>query len=107
MVMIGVEPTGGQKFFGTLESPIQEARFGTDPRGQSQTAVGPELPLRAKAMGSLDQSDQQSRSNRADAGNLATPSSRRVFPALLQKFPPDVLAQGPQHVVLPYAVLSV
>jgi hypothetical protein len=34
----------------------------------------------------LDQSDQQSRSNRADAGNLAKQSSRRMFPALCQQF---------------------
>ena len=92
MVMVDIEPTGGQEFFGALELPIQKTVFSTGPRGQGQTAVSPELSLGAKMMRCLNQSDQQSRLNRADAGNLAKQSSCRMFPALHQQFLPGLLA---------------
>src|SRR5580700_1867586 len=71
MVMVGVEPTDGQEFFGTLELSIHETVLGTGSSRQGQTAVGPELPLgtdpiRAVLLIALIQTP-----NRADTGNLS------------------------------------
>ena len=79
MVMVGVETTDGQQSVGTLELAMQETVLGTGSRRQGQTAVGPELPLGAEAMRRLDQSDQQSSPNRADAGNLSQQAIARCF----------------------------
>src|SRR6266853_1179869 len=70
VIMIGIEPASSHELFGTLQLPLQETIFGAGASGQRQTAVGPQLPFGAETMRRLDQSDQQSRSNRADAGNL-------------------------------------
>ena len=95
--MVGVEPADGHHFFGSLELAIQEAIFGAGSSGQGQSAVSPELPLGTETMRRLDQSDQQGRSNRADAGNLLQQSSCGMFPALDQQFLPGVLAQRSQQ----------
>src|ERR1022692_692917 len=59
MVMVGVEPSDSQHFFGTLQLSIQETIFGAGAGGQGQTAISPELPLGAETMRRLNQSDQQ------------------------------------------------
>ena len=59
MVMVNVEPTRGQVFFGTLELPTQKAIFGTGPDGYGQTAVAQCCRLVRKRWG-VDAALQQS-----------------------------------------------
>src|SRR5437016_6303318 len=69
-------------------------------RSSSQTPVGPELPLGAKAVGCLDQRNQQSPANRANRKNLAEQIHGLVFPALGQQITPHFLTQNIQRVEL-------
>src|SRR4029077_1280853 len=100
VIVIRVEPANGQESFGTLELTLDKTVFPAAVGLQSQTAVGPELPLGAKAMGRLNQSDQQSRPNGSDRRNLAQPLHRAVLSALGQEITPHFLTQDIQRVEL-------
>ena len=71
VIVIAVEPADRQEFLRAFELSLHEAVFAAAGGLQSQTAVGPELPLGAKAMRRLNQSNQQSRPDRTDRRNLA------------------------------------
>jgi len=86
----------------TLDKTVLPAAVGL----QSQAAVGPQLPFGAKAMGRLNQSDQQSRPNRSDRRNLAQPLHRAVLATLGQQILPYLLAQNNQRIELPVVELG-
>ena len=71
VIVISIEPTYRHELLGASELSLQNAVFAADGSLQSQAAVGPELPLGAKPVRRLNQSDQQSRPNRTDGRNLA------------------------------------
>src|ERR1700690_263457 len=71
MIVIPIESAYRHELLGAFELSLQNAVFAADGSLQSQTAVGPELPLGAEAMRGLNQSDQQSCPNRANGRNLA------------------------------------
>ena len=84
VIMIFVQTPDGQEFLGTSELTTHEPVFPTGVSRQRQAAVGPQLPLGAKAMGCLHQRDQQSRSNGSNRGNLPQQFHHAVFLALCQ-----------------------
>ena len=71
VVVIFVEATKRRWFLRTLQLTIHVAVLRTVMCFYPQTAVGPQLSLRAKTMRCLNQRDQHSRPNRTDTGNLA------------------------------------
>ena len=91
----GWKPAGS-----ALELALDKTVFPAAVGLQSQTAVGPQLSLGAKAMGCLDQRDQQSAANRANRRNLAQQIHGLVFPALGQQITPHLLTQNIQRVEL-------
>src|SRR2546427_11054558 len=98
VVVVGVEPAHGQEPFGALELALDKTGFPAAVGLQSQTAVGPELPLGAQEMWRLDQSDQQSRPDRTNRWNLTQPLHRGVLAALGQQLTPHLLAQNSQGI---------
>src|SRR2546427_5741644 len=100
VVVVGVESANGQEPFGALELALDKTVFPAAVGLQSQTAIGPELPLGAKAMRRLDQSDQQSRPDRTNRWNLTQPLHRGVLAALGQEIKPHPLAQNSQGIEL-------
>ncbi len=82
MIVILIETTKLLWFLGTLQLSGHVAVLRTVVRLDRQTAVGPQLPLGAEAMGGLDQRDQQSGSNGTNRGNLPQPFGRALFSAL-------------------------
>jgi len=70
VIMVDVEPADGQHLLGAFELTTDEAIFSAGVRPQRQSAVGPQLPLGAEAIGRLYQSDQQSGADGANRRNL-------------------------------------
>ena len=71
MVVVVIETTNHQWFLGTLELPFDVTVICAGVCLESQTAVGPQLPIGAESVRCLDQGDQESSPNRTDVGNLA------------------------------------
>src|SRR6476646_370057 len=80
MIMIFVQSADGHSFLRAFQLAANDAVFPTIVGSQSQSAVGPQLPLGTEAMGRLHQSDQQSGADRADRRNLPQQSHGRMFP---------------------------
>src|ERR1700691_6410916 len=51
VIVIGVEPANGQEFLGAFQLSLHESVFPARGGLQSQTTVGPQLPLGAETMG--------------------------------------------------------
>src|SRR5437879_11791934 len=100
MVVVGVEPANSQEPFGALELALGKTVFPAAVGLQSQTAVGPQLPLGAKAMWRLDQSDQQSRPDRTNRWNLTKPIHRGVRAAIGKQLTPQLIAKNRQAIDL-------
>src|ERR1700730_546594 len=106
VVMILVESTKLLRFLGSSQLPVDVAVLRTVVRLQPKTAVGPQLSLGAKTVERLNQRDQLSRPNRADAGDLAQQFRRGMFPALGQQISPHFFAQRLQCIKLLVEVLG-
>ena len=65
---------------------------------QCQAAIGPQLPLGAKTMRRLHQSNQQSRPNGSNRRNLSQQFRRAMLPAFRQQISSYLLAQRLQCV---------
>lgn len=70
MVVVVIETTKRRLFLGTSQLTFHVLLFRTTVRLESQPAIGPELPLGAEPIRCLDQHDQESGPDRADARNL-------------------------------------
>ena len=81
------------KFLRASQLAFHIAVFRADARLQSQSAICPQLALRAKTMRSLNQSQQQGSANRPYVGNLLKLTGDLVFATLGQQFAPYSLAQ--------------
>src|ERR1700690_29815 len=103
MIVIPIESAYRHELLGSSELSLQNAVFAADGSLQSQTAVGPELPLGAEAMRGLNESDQQSCSDRTNRRNLAQQIRRVVLLALHQQIASDLLTKNLQCVELPIA----
>src|ERR1700690_4644712 len=100
MIVIPIESAYRHELLGSSELSLQNAVFAADGSLQSQTAVGPELPLGAEAMRGLNESDQQSCSDRTNRRNLAQQIRRVVLLALPQQIASDLLTKSLQCVEL-------
>src|SRR6266699_3451305 len=100
MIVVGVEPPDGQELLGTFQLALHKSVFPAGGGFQCQTTVGPQLPLGAKTMWRLHQSNEQSRPYRSDRRNLAQQTHRAVFSAFSEQIASYLLAQRPQGVQL-------
>src|ERR1700693_1053065 len=71
VIVVGVEPADGQEFLGAFQLPLHDSVFSAGGGFQCQTTVSPQLPLGAKTMWRLHQSNEQNRPYRSDRSNLA------------------------------------
>jgi len=67
---------------------------------QTETAIGPQLPLGSKPVWGLQNTQQFSGSNRTDRWNLTQPFPHLVFLAFRHQISSYFLAQGSQHIQL-------
>src|ERR1700690_467430 len=105
MIVISIEPAYRHSLLGSSELSLHNAVFAADGSLQSQSAVGPELPLGPEAMRRLNQGDQQGCPNRTNRRNLAQQSHRSVFLTLRQQIAPHLLTQNLQCIELLVAEL--
>src|ERR1700741_3567028 len=97
MVVILVQAADGRLFFAPPHLPVDVVIFPAVAGFQPQSAVGPQLALTAKTMGSLNQGYRQSRANRSQGGNLSELGGDGMFATLRQQFAPRLLAQVLEH----------
>jgi hypothetical protein len=100
VIVIAIQPTNRGRFLRPLQLSLDKTLFGTAVRLDPKSAVGLELALGAKAMRCLDQSDQQSRPDRADERNLAQQFPGVVLLRFREQCAPHFLAQCPQRIEL-------
>src|SRR6202158_1227511 len=100
VIVVGVEPSNSQEFLGAFQLALHDSVFPAGRGLQCQTTVGPQLPLGAKTMWRLHQSNEQSRPYRSDRRNLAQQVHRAVFPAFGQQISSYLLTQRSQCVQL-------
>jgi len=93
VIMIAIQPANRSRLFRALQLSLDEPLLGAAVRFDPKPAVGPELPLGAEAMRCLDQSDQQSRPDRADERNLAQQVPGALLLSFREQFAPHFLAQ--------------
>src|SRR5580700_3657595 len=58
VIVVGVETANGQELLAAFQLALHDSVFPADGGFQCQTTVGPQLPLGAKTMWRLQQSDQ-------------------------------------------------
>src|SRR5579862_7675435 len=92
VIVVGVEPANGQDFLGAFQPAVHDSVLPARGGLQCQTTVGPQLPLGAKTMRRLQQSNQQNGPNGSNRRNLAQQFHRAVFPAFGQQISSYLLA---------------
>src|SRR6202165_6160686 len=100
VIVVGVEPSNSQEFLGAFQLALHDSVFPARGSFQCQTTVGPQLPLGAKTMRRLHQSNEQNGPNGSNRRNLAQQFHGAVFPALCQQISSYLFAQRPQCVQL-------
>jgi hypothetical protein len=96
VIVVGVETANSQEFLGAFQLALHDSVF---PAGGS-LQCGPQLPLGAKTMWRLHQSNEQNGSNGSNRRNLAQQFHRAVFSAFGQQVSSYLLAQRPQRIQL-------
>src|ERR1700736_5502457 len=84
VIVVGVETANSQEFLGAFQLALHDSVFPARGSLQCQTTVGPQLPLGAKTMRRLHQSNEQNGSNGSNRRNLAQQFHRAVFPTFGQ-----------------------
>src|ERR1039458_3246911 len=69
-------------------------------RLQTKSTVGPQQPLRAEAMWSLDERNQQRGAQSTDAGDLLQAAASRIFSTLRQELTTCLLPQRSEQIKL-------
>src|ERR1017187_1139741 len=100
VIVVGVEPANGQEFLGSLQLALDDSVFPARGGFQCQTTVGPQMPLGAKTMWRLHQSNEQNCPNGSNRRNLAQQVHRAVLSAFRQQISSYLLAQRSQCVQL-------
>ena len=71
MIVVEIQPSDGQDFFGSFEFTADKAVFPTGVSPPCQATIGPQLALGTETVRRLYQCDQQSGADGADRGNLS------------------------------------
>src|SRR5579871_4151426 len=100
MVVILVQAANRRLFFAPPRLAFYELIFPAVAGFQPQSAVGPQLALRAKTMRGLNQGHRQSTADRPQGGDLSELGSDGMFATLRQQFASRLLPQVLQHVQL-------
>src|ERR1700694_1729111 len=78
VIVILVQSADGQVFLGAFQPALHDSVFSAREGFQCQTTVGPQLPLGAKTMRRLHQSNHTNGSNRGTTKNIGPQLSRAV-----------------------------
>ena len=100
MIAVSVQSANGDLFLGSFELPVDTPVIGAALCLDAKSAVGPQLPLGAETMRSLQNAEQYGGSDRTNRRNLAEPFPCRVSLALRQQLPPHLLTHRPQRIEL-------
>src|ERR1700681_3867166 len=100
VIVVGVEPSNSQEFLGAFQLALHDSVFPARGSFQCQTTVGPQLPLGAKTMRRLHQSNEQNGPNGSNRRNLSQQFHGAVFPALSQQISSYLFAKQPKCVQL-------